>query len=222
MKDLKGLSKPIFEHKINRLKEKTVGKLIVEQYPTASAHVGHFRALLKDLELKKKFKPDIIYIDYLNLCSSIRYGYSETSYTYVKGVAEELRGMAVEYDVPIITATQVNREGFKSSDFGMTETSESLGVPMTADSMFAILSPPELKEIGQYRIKHLKSRYVNVNEYPSIIIGVDYEKMRLYNLEESSQMNTSNIKKDVSDVDKTPFGLTFNDISRAIDTYEKR
>lgn len=215
MRDIKTLPEPIFESKVKQLRAKTTGRLVVERYPTAAAHVGHFRALINELELKKNFKPNIVYVDYLNICASVRYGYSENSYTYVKGVAEELRGLGVELDVPMITATQVNREGFNSSDFGMGESSDSLGVPMTADSMFAIFSPEELKKIGQYRIKFLKSRDTNPGELPSFLIGVDYDKMRLYNLEQDAQEVISKVK-DKPVFDNSNFGLSFNDIAKEL------
>lgn len=217
MKNIKTTPEPIFESKVKQLKAKTTGRLIVERYPTASAHVGHFRALISELELKKNFKPNIIYIDYLNIAASYRYGYSENSYTYVKGVAEEFRGLGVELNVPIITATQVNREGFNSSDYGMGETSDSLGVPMTADTMFAIFSPEEMKKLGQYKIKHLKSRDTNIGELPYFVIGVDYDKMRLYNLDDEAQNIIKTVKKEDKPVfDKSDFGLTFNDISKEL------
>jgi replicative DNA helicase len=209
--ELKILEKDIFENKIAKIKDKTHGKLIIKEYPTASAHSGHFRALLEELKLKRNFKPDIIMIDYLNICASsrIRAGASVNSYTLVKSIAEELRGLAVEYDVPIISATQTTRSGFSSTDVGLEDTSESFGLPATADFMFALISTEELEEMNQIMLKQLKNRYSDPNYYKRFVIGIDRSKMKLYNVEESAQTNISDAGKADDDIplfDKSGFG----------------
>ena len=183
------LPKQIFESKVSNLSSKTQGTLIIKEYPTASAHAGHFRALLSELALKKSFKPDIIFIDYLNICASSRYrGNSNVnSYSYIKAIAEELRGLAVEANVPIVSATQTTRSGFGSSDVDLTDTSESFGLPATADLMFALISTEELENLGQIMVKQLKNRYNDINMNKRFVVGVDRAKMRLYDCEQSAQ-----------------------------------
>ena len=183
------LPKQIFESKVSNLSSKTQGTLIIKEYPTASAHSGHFRALLSELALKKSFKPDIIFIDYLNICASSRYrGNSNVnSYSYIKAIAEELRGLAVEANVPIVSATQTTRSGFGSSDVDLTDTSESFGLPATADLMFALISTEELENLGQIMVKQLKNRYNDINMNKRFVVGVDRAKMRLYDCEQSAQ-----------------------------------
>jgi len=187
--DLVSLPKDLYDKKINRLREKTVGKLIIKEYPTASASSIHFRTLLNELNLKKSFVPDIIFIDYLNICCSarIKAGANVNSYTYVKAIAEELRGLAVEFGVPIISATQTTRSGFNSSDPGLEDTSESFGLPATADLMFALISSEELEEMGQIMVKQLKNRYNDPTLYKRFTVGIDRAKMRLYDVEQSGQ-----------------------------------
>ena len=183
------LPKQIFESKVSNLSSKTQGTLIIKEYPTASAHAGHFRALLSELALKKSCKPDIIFIDYLNICASSRYrGNSNVnSYSYIKAIAEELRGLAVEANVPIVSATQTTRSGFGSSDVDLTDTSESFGLPATADLMFALISTEELENLGQIMVKQLKNRYNDINMNKRFVVGVDRAKMRLYDCEQSAQ-----------------------------------
>lgn len=187
--DLVSLPKDLYDKKINRLREKTVGKLIIKEYPTASASSIHFRTLLNELNLKKSFVPDIIFIDYLNICCSarIKAGANVNSYTYVKAIAEELRGLAVEFGVPIISATQTTRSGFNSSDPGLEDTSESFGLPATADLMFALISSEELEEMGQIMVKQLKNRYNDPTLFKRFTIGIDRAKMRLFDVEQSGQ-----------------------------------
>jgi replicative DNA helicase len=187
--ELTSMPKDLFDKKVNRLREKTVGKLIIKEYPTASASTTHFRTLLNELNLKRSFTPDIIFIDYLNICCSSRLkaGANVNSYTYVKAIAEELRGLAVEYGVPIVSATQTTRSGFTSSDPGLEDTSESFGLPATADLMFALISSEELEEMGQIMVKQLKNRYNDPNYYKRFTLGIDRSKMRLYDIEQSAQ-----------------------------------
>jgi len=189
MKDLPDLSKTQFDKKIDKIKEKTKGKLIVKEYPTASAHVGHFRHLLQELNIKKDFKPDMIYIDYLNICSSARVkpGSGANSYTLVKSIAEELRGLAVEFDVPIMSATQTTRSGYGSTDVELTDTSESFGLPATADFMFALITSDELEELDQMVVKQLKNRYNDPTVFKRFVIGVDRSRMKLYDCEQEAQ-----------------------------------
>jgi len=182
------MPKDIYENKIKRLQSKVNGQLIIKEYPTASAHTGHFKGLLDELSLKKSFKPDIMFIDYLNICSSSRFkGGNISSYFYIKAIAEELRGLAVQYDLPIISATQTTRSGFMSSDIGLEDTSESFGLPATADFMFAIISNDELEQLGQLKIKQLKNRYNDPAVNRAFIVGVDRSKMRLFDVEQSAQ-----------------------------------
>ena len=189
IQDLAQLPKMMFENKVNRIAKKTQGKLIVKEYPTASAHVGHFRALINDLVLKKSFRPDIIFVDYLNICASSRYKGSANinSYTLVKSIAEELRGLAVETSVPIVSATQTTRSGYGSSDVDLTDTSESFGLPATADLMFALISTEELEGMNQIMVKQLKNRYNDLTSNKRFCVGIDRAKMRLYDVEESAQ-----------------------------------
>ena len=190
IKDIEDLPEQLFESKVTRLAQKTNGKLIIKEYPTASAHSGHFKALLNDLSLKKSFKPDIIFIDYLNICASSRYkGALVNSYTYVKAIAEELRGLACEFDLPIVSATQTTRSGYGSSDVDLTDTSESFGLPATADFMFALISTEELEGINQIMVKQLKNRYNDLNIFKRFVVGIDRAKMRLYDVEDSAQVD---------------------------------
>ena len=189
IQEITDLPKPIFESKVTNLAKKTQGSLIIKEYPTASAHSGHFKALLNELALKKSFKPDIIFIDYLNICASSRYraGSNVNSYSYIKAIAEELRGLAVEANVPIFSATQTTRSGFASSDVDLTDTSESFGLPATADLMFALIATEELEGLGQIMVKQLKNRYNDPTYNRRFVIGVDRTKMRLYDCEQSAQ-----------------------------------
>ncbi len=192
IQDIADLPKQIFENKVNKLKKKTTGKLIIKEYPTAAAHVGHFKALLNELTLKTSFKPDLIFVDYLNICASQRFkGSTVNSYTYVKAIAEELRGLAVENNVPIVSATQTTRSGFGSSDIDLTDTSESFGLPATADFMFALISTEESEQLGQILIKQLKNRYNDPTMNKRFAIGVDRSKMKLYDVEQSAQDGVS-------------------------------
>ena len=189
IQDIAELPKSVFESKVNNIAKKTQGTLIIKEYPTASAHSGHFKGLINELALKKSFKPDIIFIDYLNICSSSRFkgGSNINSYTLVKFIAEELRGLAVEFNVPIVSATQLTRSGFGSSDPELTDTSESFGLPATADLMFALISTEELEGLGQIMIKQLKNRYNDPTLYKRFVVGIDRTKMRLYDVEQSAQ-----------------------------------
>ena len=189
IQEITELPKLMFENKVTKLTEKTQGTLIIKEYPTASAHAGHFRALLNELALKKSFRPDIIFIDYLNICASSRYRGNSTvnSYSYIKSIAEELRGLAVEANVPIVSATQTTRSGYGSSDVDLTDTSESFGLPATADLMFALISTEELEQLGQIMVKQLKNRYNDPTIFKRFIVGIDRAKMRLYDCEQSAQ-----------------------------------
>ena len=189
IQNLNDLPKNTFEKKVVNLAQKTQGQLIIKEYPTASAHAGHFKTLLNELALKKSFKPDIIFIDYLNICASSRYraGSNVNSYSYIKAIAEELRGLAVETNVPIVSATQTTRSGFASSDVDLTDTSESFGLPATADLMFALISTEELEGLNQLMVKQLKNRYNDPTIFKRFVIGVDRAKMRLYDCEQKAQ-----------------------------------
>ena len=189
IQEIADLPKQMFETKVNNIAQKTQGTLIIKEYPTASAHAGHFRSLLNELALKKSFRPDIIFIDYLNICASSRYraGSNVNSYTVVKAIAEELRGLACEANVPIISATQTTRSGYGSSDVELTDTSESFGLPATADLMFALISTEDLEGLGQIMVKQLKNRYNDLNMFKRFVVGVDRAKMRLYDCEQSAQ-----------------------------------
>ena len=188
MEDLHDMPHQLYEGKITKLREKTQGQLIIKEYPTAAAHSGHFKALMNELALKKSFRPDVIFIDYLNICASSRFkGGNISSYFYVKAIAEELRGLAVEFNVPIFSATQTNRTGFVSTDIGLEDTSESFGLPATADFMFALISNDELEGLGQMKIKQLKNRYNDPSINRAFIVGVDKSKMRLYDVQQKAQ-----------------------------------
>lgn len=187
--DLMQLPKDMYDKKVNRVKEMTTGKLIIKEYPTASASSIHFRTLLNELNLKRNFVPDIIFIDYLNICCSarIKAGANVNSYTYVKAIAEELRGLAVEFGVPIVSATQTTRSGFTSSDPGLEDTSESFGLPATADLMFALISSEEMEALNQIMVKQLKNRYSDPTTHKRFVLGIDRSKMRLYDVEQDAQ-----------------------------------
>ena len=186
IKDIATIPEQIFNSRVREIGRKTEGKMIIKEYPTASAHAGHFKALLSDLQLKKDFKPDIIFVDYLNICASSRYrGSIVNSYTYVKAIAEELRGLAVEHNIPVISATQTTRAGFGSSDPSLEDTSESFGLPATADFMFALVSNEELEQSGRIMVKQLKNRYNDPTYYKKFTVGIDRSKMKLYNVDDS-------------------------------------
>ena len=206
IQDLTDLPKKTFESKVSKLASKTQGTLIIKEYPTASAHSGHFKALLNELALKKSFKPDIIFVDYLNICASSRYKGSANinSYTLVKSIAEELRGLAVEAEVPIVSATQTTRSGYGSSDVELTDTSESFGLPATADLMFALISTEELEQLGQIMVKQLKNRYNDLSVNKRFILGIDRAKMRLYDCEQTAQDNLLDSGQDDEYNDEKP------------------
>lgn len=212
MDELKVVDKDIFVSRLDKVASKTDGKLIIKEYPTASAHAGHFRALLEELKMKRNFSPDIIMIDYLNICASqrVKMSGSVNSYTYIKSIAEELRGLAVEYNVPILSATQTTRSGFTNSDPGLEDTSESFGLPATADFMFALVSNEELEQLNQIIVKQLKNRYNDLNYYKRFVVGIDRAKMKLYDVESSAQdgiADSGHSKKDSGpSFDKTDFG----------------
>ena len=189
MEDLHDLPRRMFDSRMEKLQKKTEGKLIIKEYPTASAHCGHFRSLHNELLLKKQFRPDIIFIDYINICASSRfkYGSNVNSYTYIKGIAEEMRGLAVELNLPIVSATQTTRQGFTSTDIGLEDTSESFGLPATADLMFALISTEELEGLNQMLVKQLKNRYNDPTVNKRFIIGVDRGKMKLYDVSQKAQ-----------------------------------
>ena len=188
MEDLHDMPHQLYDGKIKKLREKTQGQLIIKEYPTASAHSGHFKSLMNELALKKSFRPDVIFIDYLNICASSRFkGGNISSYFYVKAIAEELRGLAVESNVPIFSATQTTRTGFVSTDIGLEDTSESFGLPATADFMFALISNEELEALGQMKVKQLKNRYNDPSVNRAFIVGVDRSKMRLYDVQQKAQ-----------------------------------
>ncbi len=202
IQQLESLPKDVFSEKIQKIATGTIGKLLIKEYPTGAAHSGHFRALLNELKLKKKFAPDIIYIDYLNICSSSRMkamGGSINSYTYIKAIAEELRGLAIEFNLPIMTATQTTRSGFSNTDVGLEDTSESFGLPATADLMFALIATEELDELNQVMVKQLKNRYNDPTKFKRFVVGIDRARMKLYDVEESAQ---SDIMSDMSIPDK--------------------
>jgi len=209
--DLNSISKQDYDRKFSALKVKTQGKLIIKEYPTAAASALHFRSLLNELQLKKSFKPDIIFIDYLNICASarIKAGSNVNSYSYIKAIAEELRGLAVEFSVPIVSATQTTRSGFTSSDPGLEDTSESFGLPATADFMFALISTEELEQLNQLMVKQLKNRYNDPNTFKRFVIGIDRGKMKLYDVEQSAQEDIV----DAGQVDDKPLN-TFGERER--------
>jgi archaellum biogenesis ATPase FlaH len=205
VQQLAEIPKPVYTDRITNISKKTVGKLIIKEYPTASAHVGHFKSLLNELALKKSFKPDIIFIDYLNICASSRYkGTIVNSYTYVKAIAEELRGLAVECNVPIVSATQTTRSGYGNSDVDLTDTSESFGLPATADFMFALISTEELENLNQIMVKQLKNRYNDPTMNKRFVVGIDRAKMRLYDVEDSAQKDIIDSGQDNYEEFKTP------------------
>lgn len=209
IEQLESMPKNVFDQKISKIAHGHIGKLIVKEYPTGAAHTGHFRALFNELKLKKNFKPDIVYIDYLNICASSRIrglGGSINTYSYIKSIAEELRGLAIEFNVPIVSATQTTRSGFGNTDVGLEDTSESFGLPATADLMFALISTEELEGLGQLMVKQLKNRYNDPTKYKRFVIGVDRSRMKLYDVEESAQ---SDIMSDMLP-DKGPIN-TFGD-----------
>lgn len=199
IQELGDLSKAMYDDRIKKINDKIEGRLIVKEYPTASAHSGHFKALINELKLKRSFFPDIIFIDYLNICSSSRFrpGSSANSYTIIKSIAEELRGLAVEQDVPIVSATQTTRGGYDNSDVSLTDTSESFGLPATADLMFAIISTEELEQLGQFMIKQLKNRYADPTRNKRFMIGVDRSRMKLFDLDPSAQTQLTDANIDI-------------------------
>ena len=210
MEDLYSLPKQMFDDKIDAIRKKTTGKLIIKEYPTASAHSAHFRGLLKELAIKKTFKPDILFIDYLNICASSRFkgATNVNSYMYIKSIAEELRGLAVETNLPIMSATQTTRSGFVSSDIGLEDTSESFGLPATADLMFALISNEELEELNQIAVKQLKNRYNDPTVNKRFVVGIDRAKMRLYDVKNNQQDIVDSGQDDFAQpvFDKTDFG----------------
>ncbi len=204
---LKDLSKQMFEDRISKINAKIQGRLIVKEYPTASAHSGHFKALINELKLKRNFAPDIIFIDYLNICSSSRFksGSNQNSYTIIKSIAEELRGLAVEEDLPIVTATQTTRGGYNNSDVELTDTSESFGLPATADLMIALISTEELEKLGQIMVKQLKNRYSDITRNKRFMIGVDRSRMKLFDIEGDPQEGLVDAGNDIPVFDNTSF-----------------
>jgi len=214
MQDITDLPKQMFESKVNDISKKTQGTLIIKEYPTAAAHSGHFKGLLNELALKKSFRPDIIFIDYLNICASSRYRAASNvnSYSYIKAIAEELRGLAVEANLPIVSATQTTRSGFASSDVDLTDTSESFGLPATADLMFALISTEELETLNQILVKQLKNRYNDPTIHKRFVVGIDRAKMRLYDCEQKAQEDIiDNTEQTEYDEDKSKFKKTFGD-----------
>ena len=202
IQEITDLPRPMFDSKVDSIAKKTQGSLIIKEYPTASAHSGHFKSLLNELSLKKSFKPDIIFVDYLNICASSRYraGSNVNSYSYIKAIAEELRGLAVESNLPIVSATQTTRSGFGSSDVELTDTSESFGLPATADLMFALISTEELEGLNQILVKQLKNRYNDPTMNKRFVVGIDRAKMRLYDCEQSAQEDlhdNDNVNEDI-------------------------
>ena len=216
IQEIADIPRQMFENKVTNLSKKTQGTLIIKEYPTASAHSGHFKALLNELSLKKSFRPDIIFIDYLNICSSSRYkgNLSVNSYSYIKAIAEELRGLAVEFNVPIVSATQTTRSGYGNSDVELTDTSESFGLPATADLMFALISTEELEGLGQIMVKQLKNRYNDPTMNKRFIVGIDRAKMRLYDVEQSAQSDLldSGQEEEYDYEDKKPFKDKFGSL----------
>ena len=207
MDDLHTLPKKMFETQLSKIQKKTNGKLIIKEYPTASAHVGHFRSLIKELALKRSFRPDIIFIDYLNICASSRFKGNANvgSYFYIKSIAEELRGLAVETNVPIMSATQTTRTGFTSTDIGLEDTSESFGLPATADLMFALIATEELEDLNQIVVKQLKNRYNDPTMNKRFVLGIDRAKMRLYDCEQEAQSDLVDSGQNENVFDNTPF-----------------
>jgi archaellum biogenesis ATPase FlaH len=206
--DLKEMPHDIFQKKIDRVKSKTAGRLVIKEYPTGSAHAGHFRHLINELKLKKNFMPDIIFVDYLNICASsrIKGAAAANSYTLVKSIAEEIRGLAMEFNVPIVSSSQYNRSAYDSSDVDLTNTSESMGIAHTADAIFGLITSEELESMGQIMIKQLKNRWGDLSYYRRFVIGIDRAKMKLYNLEQVAQENVQTEPRDERPVfDKTKF-----------------
>ena len=209
MDELSKVDRDIYETRIGKLIKKTTGKLIIKEYPTASAHAGHFKALLEELKMKRDFTPDLIVIDYLNICASsrLKHGSGVNSYTYIKSIAEELRGLGVEYNVPILSATQTTRGGYDNTDVDLTDTSESFGLPATVDFMFALISTEELENLNQIMVKQLKNRYNDPSYYKRFVIGVDRARMKLYDVEDSAQSNIADSGQDSGPAfDKSAFG----------------
>jgi len=205
IRDISALPEQIYTSRVHEIGRKTQGKLIIKEYPTASAHAGHFKGLLSELSLKKSFKPDIIFIDYLNICASSRYkGHIVNSYTYVKAIAEELRGLACEHDVPVVSATQTTRTGYGSTDVEITDTSESFGLPATADLMFALISTEELEQSNRIMVKQLKNRYGDPTMHRRFTVGIDRGKMKLYNVDDEAPLSVTD-QEDPTD--------TFDDLS---------
>tara|TARA_R110002050_G_scaffold3583_3_gene18607 strand:+ start:19 stop:1380 length:1362 start_codon:yes stop_codon:yes gene_type:complete len=204
MDDLHDLPKHMYESKFDKVKKKTQGKLIVKEYPTASAHCGHFRSLFNELKLKKDFTPDLVFVDYINICASTRFraGANVNSYTYIKAIAEEMRGLAVEYNLPIMSATQTTRTGFVSTDIGLEDTSESFGLPATADFMFALIQTEELEELNQMLVKQLKNRYADPTSNKKFIIGVDRSRMKLYDVNQTAQDDMVDTGQDEEIIDR--------------------
>lgn len=221
MDELGTMDKETYERKLARVKNRTTGKLIIKEYPTASAGSANFRHLLNELKLKKNFTPDIIYIDYLNICASSRmkYGSNINSYMYVKAIAEELRGLAVEFNVPIVSATQTTRSGYSNSDVGLEDTSESFGLPATADFMFALISSEELESLGQLMVKQLKNRYNDPSSYRRFVIGVDRSRMKLYDVEQDAQ---EGLIDDKPVMDKSDFGERDSDFYKKKPKFSKK
>lgn len=221
MDELETLDKPTYDKKLARVRNKTTGKLIIKEYPTASAGSANFRHLINELKLKKNFSPDIIYIDYLNICASSRmkYGSNVNTYMYVKAIAEELRGLAVEFDVPIVSATQTNREGFNNSDIDMTNTSESIGLPATCDLMLGLITSEELDGLGQLMVKQLKNRYNDPATYRRFVVGIDRSKMKLYDVEQDAQ---EGLVDDRPVMDKTEFGDRDSDFYKKKSKFNKK
>ena len=214
IQDITDLPMSMFESKVTDISKKTQGSLIIKEYPTAAAHSGHFKGLLNELALKKSFRPDIIFIDYLNICASSRYraGSNVNSYSYIKAIAEELRGLAVEANLPIVSATQTTRSGFASSDVDLTDTSESFGLPATADLMFALISTEELETLNQILVKQLKNRYNDPTIHKRFVVGIDRAKMRLYDCEQKAQEDIiDNTEQTEYDEDKSKFKKSFGD-----------
>lgn len=207
LSDLRDIPKASYDKKVQKVKEATIGKLIVKEYATAQAGVGHFRHLLNELRLKKKFEPDVLIVDYINICISnrVKPGGNVNSYAYIKSIAEELRGFAVERSIPIITATQINREGFANSDVGLENVAESFGLPATADLFLALITSEELEQLNQIMVKQLKNRYSDISTNRRFVVGVDKTKMRLYDVDQSAQANITS-EEDVPAMDNSAFG----------------
>lgn len=208
--DLHDMPKDVFEKKISRVKERSPGKLVIKEYPTGTAHSGHFRHLINELKMKKSLMPDIIFVDYINICASsrIKGAAAANSYTLIKSIAEEIRGLAMEFNVPIVSATQANRSGYGDTDMDLTNTSESIGLPATVDAMFALMATEELDSMGQIMIKQLKNRWGDLSYYRRFVVGINRSKMRLHDLEETAQTNVQNepsYSNDKPVFDKTKF-----------------